>query len=116
MIASAIGCCAQAQVSGAKPTFDAEISASSAAPPLIHRSLRRLKPGMAVIDRRGARVGIVQQVGQTRDGKPAVIVNMDGTPIKVATSKLKITGGGDEARISLTRSQIRTAAILNTAE
>ena len=79
-----------------------------------HHVRHGLKPGMAVIDRHGSRVGLIAKIHQVKDGRPAVSILVNGTPITVRKSKLKITRAGEEAIILLTPSQIRTDAILNT--
>jgi hypothetical protein len=84
-------------------------------PPLrVHRERTGLKPGMVVLDRQGERVGVITELGQIRDGRPAVTINANGTPIKVEVSRLRLTREGDEAVVSLTRSELLTSAILNT--
>jgi hypothetical protein len=80
----------------------------------VHRERRVLEPGMVVIDSRGRAVGTIMKIHQLKDGKPAVLIDITGTPIRVQTSKLRLTRRGEEAVISLTPSEIRTAAILNT--
>jgi hypothetical protein len=74
----------------------------------------RLKPGMVVLDRKGRRVGLIRRTNLTKDGRPAVSILVNGTAIAVRKSRLRISRDRDVAVISLTRSQIRTAAILNT--
>ena len=90
-------------------------SMSQSDPPLtVQHERPGLKPGMVVLDRLGERVGVITELGQTRGGRPAVTVNANGTPIKVEVSRLKVTREGDEAVVSLTRSELLTSAILNT--
>jgi hypothetical protein len=96
------------------PQLGASMSQSAAAPVKAHRTRRRLKPGMVVVDRHGARVGIITRTRRVRDGQPAVQIDVNGTPITVRTSRLWLSRNGEEAIINLTRSQIRTRAILNT--
>ena len=98
----------RASVSGA--------SLSEKSPPavLVHRERRGLKPGMIVTDRHGAKVGVIFRTGQIRDGRPAVLLDHNGTRITVRASKLRLNHAGDKATLSLTRSQLRTATILNT--
>lgn len=69
---------------------------------------------MVVLDRRGKKVGTILKINQRKDGKPAVLIDITGTRIRVLASKLQITPDGEEASISMSRSEIRTAAILNT--
>jgi hypothetical protein len=69
---------------------------------------------MVVIDRRGSRVGLISKINQSKAGRPAVSILINGTLITVSSSKLTIARDQDEAVISLTPSQLRTAAILNT--
>ncbi len=71
-------------------------------------------PGMVIVDRHGAKVGVILQTNQVRNGRPAVLLDVNGAQFTVATSKLQLTRNGDEAVTSLTRSQILTSAILNT--
>jgi len=84
-----------------------------ATPPKL-RELRGLKPGMVVLDRHGAKVGVITQTGRVRDRRSAVLIDVDGAQFTVRTASLKLTRDGEEARISLSKSQIRTSAILNT--
>jgi hypothetical protein len=106
---------AEAVKAGAAPA--GALSASmppSAATPRQLREKRGLKPGMVVLDHSGSKVGVIAQTGRIRDGRPAVLLDVDGAQFKVRTSKLKLTRDGEEATISLSKSQIRTDAILNT--
>jgi len=96
------------------PTISATINQRASSPEMVHRELRGLKPGMVVKDRRGATVGLITKVEQSKDGKPAVQLDVNGTTIIVLASRFRLSRRGDEAVISLTRSQIRTSAILNT--
>lgn len=95
-------------------TISESMSQSDAEPLSVRHEHPVLKPGMVVLDRHGARVGVITELGQTRDGRPAVMVNANGTPIKVEVSRLRVTREGDEAVVSLTRSELLTTAILNT--
>ena len=118
-LAAACVYAAQAQVSGpppngGSPTLSGSMSATAPPPPPNLREPHGLMPGMVVMDRHGAKVGIITQVNQIRNGQPAVLLDVNGTPITVLASKLKVSCEGDTAIISLTRSQIRTSAILNT--
>jgi hypothetical protein len=70
--------------------------------------------GMVVLDSHRRRVGTILKIDQLKDGKPAVSIDITGTPIKVRTSKLRLTRRGEEAILAMTPSEIRTAAILNT--
>jgi len=95
------------------PLGDAMAEPASS-PNLLHRERRGLKPGVVVKDRHGATVGLITKVDQSKDGQPAVQLDVNGTPITVLVSQLRLARRGDQAVISLTRSQIRTSAILNT--
>jgi hypothetical protein len=90
------------------------LSENTSQPLRIHRLGPGLKPGMVVLDSHGEKVGVITDVNQIRDGRPAVLLQVNGAQIKVRTSKFRIAADRDEAVIALTRSQIRTAAILNT--
>jgi hypothetical protein len=98
----------------AAATISESMSQSDAAPLRVRHEHPVLKPGMVVLDRQGARVGVITELGQVRDGRPAVMLDADGTPIKIEVSRLKVTREGDEAVVSLTRSELLTTAILNT--
>jgi hypothetical protein len=74
----------------------------------------RLEPGMVVIDRQGARVGLIQAINRIDDSRPAVEMLVNGTRFTVKASRFTLSRHGEEAVISMTKSQIRTAAILNT--
>jgi len=110
----ALGSAARAQVGEAyRPRLSASLSRAPDRP-LTLRTARRLKPGMVIVDRHGAKVGVILQTNQVRNGRPAVLLDVNGAQFTVATSKLQLTRNGDEAVTSLTRSQILTSAILNT--
>jgi hypothetical protein len=119
-LAAALGYAAQ--VKGAEqspsssdsPTLSASMSQHAAHPARLDQKKLGLAPGMVVLDRRGAKVGIITRVDQIRDGRPAVLLMVNGTPITVRVSKFTVTPEGDEAIVSLTKSEIRTSAILNT--
>jgi hypothetical protein len=113
-MALAVGFTVGVRTSATSAATISESMSQSDAPLRVHRERPGLKPGMVVLDRLGARVGVITELGQTRDGRPAVTVNADGTPIKVDVSRLRVTREGDEAVVSLTRSELLTSAILNT--
>ena len=69
---------------------------------------------MVVRDHDGARVGIILRTGERSDGQPAVMLQDNGAQFRVRTSRLRLNAAGNEAITSLSRAQIRTAAILNT--
>lgn len=69
---------------------------------------------MVVIDRRGRNIGVITRIRVTRGYAPAVRLHVNGAEITVRTSELTPTRDKDEAVISLSPSQIRTRAILNT--
>ncbi len=115
----AIGCAANGQAretapSSQPPTLSASMAQSAGQALHVHRERRRLKPGMVIKDRQGARIGTITEINRLRDGRPAVVVDVNGTPIKIRASLFRIARDRDEAVVSLTRSQIRTSAILNT--
>ena len=68
---------------------------------------------MVVLDRR-ARVGTILRTSATRAGHPAVLVQDDGAQFTIRDSELKLSRRREAAITRLTRSQIRTRAILNT--
>jgi hypothetical protein len=116
VLALAIGFAACGQASATiAATLSESMSQSGAEPLKVRHEHPRLKPGMVVLDRHGARVGVITALGQVRDGRPAVMLDANGTPIKVEVSRLRVTSEGDEAVVSLTRSELLTTAILNTA-
>lgn len=82
--------------------------------PVQLRERRRLKPGMVVLDGHGARVGLIVQVQRVKNGRPAVLLDVNGAQFKVQTRTLKLSPDGEEAITSLSPSQLRTSAILNT--
>jgi hypothetical protein len=75
---------------------------------------RGFRPGMVLLDRHGARLGVIERVDQTRAGKPAVQVLVNGARYTIGVSKLKLSKDGEEAITTLSRSDLRTRAILNT--
>jgi hypothetical protein len=110
-LAIALGSTSQARVpANGPPTRKADISS----PAIRHARARGLEPGMVVVDRRGARVGLIRKTNRLNDGQPAVEMLVNGTPITVKASRFRLSRRSEEAIISMTRSQIRTAAILNT--
>jgi hypothetical protein len=68
---------------------------------------------MVVKDRHGATVGVINQINLTRDSQPAVQPDVDGTRFKVPITDFRVSHGGDQAVISLTKSEIRTSQMLN---
>ena len=119
-MALAFGTAAQAQVSRSEhpqpDVISAPLGASVAqapdVPPTL-REVRRLKPGMLVLDRHGAKVGVIIRTNQVRNGRPAVRLDVNGAQFTVRTSTLHLTRVAEEAVTSLTRSQVRNSAILN---
>jgi hypothetical protein len=79
-----------------------------------HHALQRLRPGMVVVDRSGAAIGAITQVGLVDGGKASVRLRVNGAKILVADASLSAARDPDEVTISLTPSQIQTAAILNS--
>jgi hypothetical protein len=86
----------------------------AAARPTPHHALQRLRPGMVVVDRSGAAIGAITQVGLVDGGKASVRLRVNGAKILVADASLSAARDPDEVTISLTPSQIQTAAILNS--
>jgi hypothetical protein len=93
-----------ARVVGAPPT---------AASLALVRWRRGLQPGMVVVDRYGARVGVIAQTNQTDDGRPAIVLLVNGTPVSIPASEFRPVPRGEEAVVSLTPSELRTEEILN---
>jgi hypothetical protein len=73
----------------------------------------RLRPGMTVTDQAGARVGVIAALSHTRDGAPAVVLDVNGARFRVRASRFKVSASGDQAITTLTASDIRTSEILN---
>ena len=72
-----------------------------------------LKPGMAVLDQRGRRIGVIVQTGQTRDDQPAVLVRSNGVQYTIRDAELRRARHGEQVIAELSRSQLRTRGILN---
>ena len=53
-----------------------------------------VKPGMAVTDRTGAQVGVVQTVAETPQGGMNVVAKIDGKLVGLDTSTLQLRDGG----------------------
>lgn len=66
------------------------------------------KPGMVVKDASGATVGTVVKVGKTASGQTAVVVNVDGKAVSLATNML--TPAGDGLLSSVSKEEIKAAA------
>jgi hypothetical protein len=75
---------------------------------------RAFKPGMVVLDRHGDRLGVIERVDQSRGEKPAVQVLVNGARYLINNTDLKLSKDGEEAITTLSRSDLRTRAILNT--
>lgn len=73
-----------------------------------------LRPGMTVLDRRGQRIGVIVRTDQTRAGRPAVLVQANGARYTIGDAELRRTRRGERVIVNLTRSALRTRAILNT--
>ncbi len=97
-----------------KPAGSAESLNATTVTPGDYRDPRGLKPGMVILNRRGGRVGVIRQISQRRNNRPAVLVEVNGAAFTINDSKFRLTRRRDEAVVLLTPSQIRTAAILNT--
>jgi hypothetical protein len=69
-----------------------------------------LKPGMAVKDRTGAMVGVIREVAKTADGRPVVVISVDGQPISTLASNLKLNPNQTEAISAYTKAQLQAAA------
>jgi hypothetical protein len=69
-----------------------------------------LKSGMVVKDGTGATVGTIAQVGQTADGRPAVMIDVDGKQIGMLASNLSLGQGGAEAVSTMTKAQLQASA------
>jgi hypothetical protein len=72
-----------------------------------------LRPGMTVLDRRGQRIGVILRTDQTRAGRPAVLVQANGARYTIGDAELRRTRHGERVIVKLTRSELRTRAILN---
>jgi hypothetical protein len=111
---------------GAGLAAHAQNSAPSAAPPPSGAAgstapgaaaTTALKAGMVVKDTAGAMVGTISQVGQTPDGKPAAMLNVDGQPIAILASNLTVDPSGAQAVSTYTKAQLlASAAAAKTAK
>jgi hypothetical protein len=68
------------------------------------------KLGMAVKDKHGAMVGVIRQIGHAADGRPVVVISVDGEPISTLASNLKISSNGTEATSAYNKAQLKAAA------
>lgn len=68
------------------------------------------RPGMIVRDESGAVIGPITRVGQTAEGAPAVVVNMDGRPVNLSPNILTRDTSGDGALSSMSKAEIRSAS------
>jgi hypothetical protein len=91
------------QPAGAQPS--AQPPAGSAEP-----AAPRFTVGMVVKDSAGVVIGPITEIGQTSDGAVALLLNVDGRPIGVLATSLKITPGGDQAISSMTKAQVVASA------
>jgi hypothetical protein len=66
---------------------------------------------MTVKDSAGATVGKITKVGQTSDGTPAALIDVDGKTVAVLASSLSVAG--DQATSAQTKAQIKAAAPAN---
>lgn len=80
---------------------------------LVHRQRRGLRPGMAVVDRRGRRIGVILELHRRRDLEPAVLIDDNGARFTVRASELRLSRRNEEAVILLSASRLRTRGILN---
>jgi hypothetical protein len=88
------------------PPASTQAPSSSVNPP----ASTGLKTGMVVKDGSGATVGTIAQIGQTADGRAAVMLNVDGKQIGILASNLSPGQSGAEAVSSLTKAQIQASA------
>jgi hypothetical protein len=100
----------------AAPPTGESLSATPAleAQPHELRQRRGLKPGMVVLDRAGQRIGVIQSLDDSRPGRPEVLVQANGARYRLRDADLRLSRHGERAVVTLTRSDLRTRAILNT--
>jgi hypothetical protein len=67
------------------------------------------KLGMAVMDKHGAMVGVIKQIGHSADGRPVIVISVDGEPISTLASNLKVTHNGTQALSAYTKAQLKAA-------
>jgi hypothetical protein len=79
-----------------------------AAPPVAKPAAPAFKPGMAVLDRTGAQVGLIETVAETPGGLN-VVVKIDGKLVGLAPATLKLREGGG-AVSSQTKQEMLAAA------
>ena len=92
------------------------LSASIAAPAPStgeHRQRAGLKPGMAIVDRSGRKVGVIVATGLSDNGRPTVRVDDNGSRFELGVRWLRLSRRGEKAVLLLSRSRLRTRAILN---
>jgi hypothetical protein len=82
--------------------------AAPAAPPVTKPAPPAFKPGMAVLDRTGAQVGLIETVAETSGGLN-VVVKIDGKLVGLAPATLKLREGGG-AVSSQTKQEMLAAA------
>jgi hypothetical protein len=119
-LAALTGSAANAQTSGSdyipsnaqRPLTESNASDSPSAPDVaLGGEEQDLQPGMVVTDRAGAKVAVISQVDQIDDGRPAVLLIVNGAKFPVLASQLTLSPTGDEAITTLTSSEIRTLEI-----
>ncbi len=78
-----------------------------------HRQRAGLKPGMVIVDRSGRKVGVIVATGLSDNGRPTVRVDDNGSRFELGVRWLRLSRRGEKAVLLLSRSRLRTRAILN---
>jgi hypothetical protein len=78
-----------------------------------HRERAGLEPGMTIVDRSGRKVGVIVATGLFDHGRPTVRVDDSGSRFQIGVRWLRVSRRGDKAVSRLSRSSLRTRAILN---
>lgn len=114
-LATTLGYAAQAQSdkspSGAAPQSQAptdQAPADQSSTQTSADTATTAKPGMVVKDSSGATIGTVVKVRKAANGKMAVVVNIDGKPVTVASNML--TPAGDGLVSSMSKDELKAAA------
>jgi hypothetical protein len=103
LISLGAGLPAFAQDSGPSAPGAADTGAPTSSP------VATFKLGMAVKDRHGGMVGVIRQIGHAVDGRPVIVISVDGEPISTLASNLKITHNGTEAISAYNKAQLKAA-------
>jgi hypothetical protein len=78
-----------------------------------HPERAGLKPGMTIVDRSGRKMGLIVATGLFDHGRPTVRIDDNGSRFELGVRWLRLSARGDKAVLLLSRSRLRTRAILN---